>query len=282
MSTRELVRGIIATAEGHSKGEPLRATLTQNAAVGDLTLRLSAPSVIPPGIIEIGTELMFLESHSAGSTTGTVAAWGRGYNGTSRFSHTAPAEVIVHPRIPKSRVLSLINQIIDSLYPILFQSVTTTYTYDLLTNSDFLIDCPASPLWVGLNDERIGRFKWANGILRLGAPLTDGDSLTIVTPAPGTRLNPDAFANDTPFTDTGLAPSVSGLVELGVLARLFAGVEGARMQPSVPEASDRAQVVGIGASASLAKLYQALFQQRLELETRAQNERNPLTLTWSR
>src|SRR5690348_12493985 len=92
-------------------------TLTGNISDSDTTIPVDTAS-IGRCVIEIDQELIYVSASSGNNLT--VPAWGRGWKGTTKASHSTGSAVFVAPVYPKSVVGRELNNAIRAVYPDLF------------------------------------------------------------------------------------------------------------------------------------------------------------------
>jgi hypothetical protein len=98
-------------------------------------------------------------------------------------------------------------------------------------------------------------------------------TVTVAT-APGLLVND----TDDYSTVTTLPASTADVMVLGALARLVLSAESARTQVATVEANARDDKIQPGSATSLAKTWLALYQQRLQSEVKALQQRFPIQL----
>ena len=98
-----------------------RATyLTAACTSGDLILYVGSTDNIGKGIIEIDSEMMWVDSYDRQANTITIAPFGRGYNSTTAVAHTLNTKVTITPTYPRVAVARAINDTLNAVYPKVF------------------------------------------------------------------------------------------------------------------------------------------------------------------
>jgi hypothetical protein len=264
-----------------------QCALKGNITDSDLTLVLADPQMAGKGLYEIDEELVFATQGDALSGTLTIAPFGRGQQGTTPVAHSDGARISRAPRLPRARVKATLNEVLSGLYPDLFAVKLdennlvslTRWGYPLPADVEDVLDVQyfSAPFgnWVGVRrwrvDAKSDTTDFATGYsLAIGESLWPGARLKVVYKArPGKLVNDsDDFA-----ATTGLQDSASQLLVLGACAQLIAADELLRTQPKAVEAAQRSLVSPAGAASNASRLMTTRFNERLDIEKRALNER---------
>lgn len=241
---------------------------------------------LTPGVVEIDSELLYVSSIDTNAKTATVASFGRGYGGTTATAHDSGAVVTSSPSWPRSDILNSLNQVIQSVYPMLFAVNTFTSTVKYPSDT-YTLTAGLPPI------ERILDVQWKDplgdwqrcraytsdpydGTFRLAAGPMIGRDLRLLYSS-----RPLVFADETTdFTATGLPESCQDLLVLGAVARLSQSMATARAQINSIEQSDRSKVVPTGQAINVAKLNLAEFENRLQMEAVALRKVYKPILRW--
>ena len=98
-----------------------KVTALSGAITGSVTvLAVDDGKQIDRGYIEIDQEMIQVNTVDPSSGTVTLFPFSRGSRGTVAATHLAGAMVTCNPRFPRNRVAKEINEVINSLYPDLF------------------------------------------------------------------------------------------------------------------------------------------------------------------
>jgi hypothetical protein len=250
------------------------------------TLVLADPSMIGKGLYEIDEELVFATQGDALSGTLTLAPFGRGQQGTTPVAHLDGARITRAPRLPRSRVKTALNEVLTGLYPDLFavrvdesNSVSLTrWGYALPADVEDVLDVqylhPLYGNWIGVRrwrtDVKSDPTDFSTGYsLAIGDELWTGSKLKVVY-----KARPAPLVNDSDdFAVTGLQSSAAQLLVLGACAQLIASDELLRTQPRSVEQAQRSLVSPAGAASNASRLMTTRFNERLDIEKRALNER---------
>lgn len=273
-------------------------TLTSSSAA-PLILSLGSTDNVGKGIIEIGEELMWVDSFDRIASTATVSPYGRGYLGTTPATHIADSKVTISPTFPRFSIKRAINDTIRSLGANIFAVKTTTFTFNAAQSTyafnNLNIKNIISLTWqsTGPSQEWVPIRRWdfdsvadADTFGYAAQTLTLGAD----SPQPGRTVkvvyatDPSAFSVDTQqYVDaTGLPESTRDVVILGAAYRLLSFLDPARAAQTSPQADETDSKRPYGASQSATKQLYALYTQRLNEETKAQQQNYPPRVHFSR
>ncbi len=241
-------------------------------------LLLATGRDIGPGLVEIDSELIYLESYEPGTQVATIPVWGREYQGSPGGSHSAGSRVIVRPRFPLHRVLATLNQVIAGLHPTLFGVVTdetleadtVVQTYPFTADSQRILDIQYEDYYDGVWHKAP---HWTLDKQANSVDYPSGTSLTVPGVLPGRPLKvtyttrPLPLADlDADFATTGLLPGCEDILTLGAASRLVLGLELARLDVGSPHQSNAQEAVQAGSATAASKYLYALQQERIQQE----------------
>lgn len=279
----DLIDQVVAELHGYGQSADRITALTADIALDDTSLTVDAVTGsklgVEPGILEIDGEQLYAATVDSQSNTVTLASgFGRGFSGTTPAAHTAGSIVRSGPMYPRSRVLEVMNDVINSLFPDLFAvwKVTTAVTFPI--NSYTL---PSIPSWIITAQWQDVQGNWQpvdsyekdsyDYKFRLGSQIQIGRPLRIIYAG-----TPVLFADETSdYSTTGLPPSAADLLKIGTVARMVPAIDISRPQLSTVEQSDRGRVVPPNAGLNAGKYLQDQFNTRLENEKRSQKNLYP-------
>lgn len=263
--------------------------LTQPVTATDLTIPLESPAGFSRGLAEIGFELIRVDSVDNVARHLHTPPYGRGYRATTAAAHAAGDEVLFAPTWPAAVIAEEINGVITSLYPDLY--VVRYHETTVPANRNEPLDLPATAVgvigvWVevrGLTDVWVPEDRWRYD----PDSTTDDRPLRIGGyPMPGTAVRiayaeaPGLFDLSNPSADfetvTGFPERIADLLALGVAARMAPFLELSRLPVAGAEAKADAQAKPPGAAASLARLLNAEYRQRVEDERRVLHKAHPI------
>ena len=278
-------------------------TTTTSSSASPLVLNLGSTDSLGKGTVEIDEELMWVDSYDRVANTATVAPYGRGYLGTTAATHAADAKVTISPTFPRYVVKRAINDTIRALGANIFAVKSTTLTFNAAQSTyafaNMNIKNILSVTWQDIGPSKEWRIirKWdfdAYANPEAFGYTTGTDTVQTITfgeaPISGRTVkiiyatDPNAFTANTDVyaTVTGLPESTRDVVVLGASYRLLAYLDPARAAQVSPQADETDAKRPYGASQSATKQLYALYTQRLNEETRAQQANYPIRVHYSR
>jgi len=273
-------------------------TTTTSSSASPLIMSLGSTDSIGKGVVEIDEELLWVDSYDRVSNSATVAPYGRGYLGTTAATHALDAKVTVSPTFPRSAIKRAINDTIRSLGASIFAVKSTTFTFNAAVSTY---------AFNNLNIKNILKVSWQSiGPTKEWVPIRrwDFDSIADATtfgsgaqtiilgeaPVPGRTVqviyatDPSVFSSnsDDYVTVTGLPESTRDVVVLGAAYRLLSFLDPARASQVSPQADETDSKRPYGASQTATKQLYARYTQRLNEETKAQQQNYPPRVHFSR
>jgi hypothetical protein len=273
-------------------------TTTTSSSASPLVLSLGSTENVGKGIIEIDEELMWVDSFDRVANTATIAPYGRGYLGSTADTHTADTKVTISPTFPRNAVKRAINDTIRSLGASIFAVKSTSFTFNAAQSTyafnNLNIKNILTVAWesIGPSKEWIPIRRWDFDSTADATAFGSGaQTITLGTaPIPGRTVrvvyatDPAAFTTNTEdyVTQTGLPESTRDVVILGTAYRLLSFLDPARASQVSPQADETDAKRPYGASQSATKQLYALYAQRLQEETKAQQKNYPPRVHFSR
>ena len=271
---------------------------TASTIASPITLQLASTDNIGKGAIEIGEELIWLDSFDRVSNTATVPPWGRGYLGTGTAAHTAGDKVTITPTFPRYVVKKAINDTIAAFGAIIFSVKTTTFVFNAAQTTyafnNLNIHNIMTIMWqdIGPSQEWIPIRHWSWDALASTTAFGAGAQTVTIGDyvQPGRTIKVVYATDPEPFTDntqeystqTGLPNSTRDVAILGASYRLLTYLDPARAAQVSPQADETDAKRPFGASQSATKQLYALYQQRLKEETDRQQASYPIRVHYSR
>lgn len=278
-------------------------TTTTSSSASPLILNLGSTDSVGKGIVEIDEELMWVDSYDRVSNTATVAPYGRGYLGSTAATHAADSKVTISPTFPRHSVKRAINDTIRALGANIFSVKTTTFTFNAAVSTYAFANLNIKNIltvswqtigptkewqpirrWdfdASANPEAFGYTSGTDQVqtITLGEAPISGRTVKILY-----ATDPVAFTtNSQDFaTQTGLPESTRDVVVLGTAYRLLSFLDPARAAMVSPQADETDSKRPYGASQSATKQLFALYTQRLNEETKAQQQNYPPRVHFSR
>jgi len=278
-------------------------TTVTSTSASPLVLNLGSTDSLGKGTIEIDEELMWVDSYDRVANTATVSPYGRGYLGTTAATHAADAKVTISPTFPRFSVKRAINDTIRSLGANIFAVKSTTFTFNAAVSTYAFAnlnikniltlswqDIGPTKEWVPIrrwdfdaiaNPEAFGYVTGTDTVqtVTLGEAPISGRTVKVIY---ATDPNPFTANTDVYTTVTGLPESTRDVVILGAAYRLLSFLDPARASQVSPQADETDAKRPYGASQSATKQLYALYTQRLNEETKAQQQNYPPRVHYSR
>ena len=263
----------------------LTAALTSTA----LTFTVADGTVLTRGIVEIDEELIWVDSFDRTTNTATIPAYGRGFRNTSPAPHTVGTRVTIAPSFPRSVVRKNINLAIDGVYPDLFGTYYTTFTFQAAITTYQLpqeaIDILGaswqtigpSKEWLPIRHYRVDRMAnpvtWNSGkTISIREGIVPGRTVMVTYTKKPTNLQ---FDTDDFSSITGLPESSREVIVLGAAYRTAAYLDLGRVPAATAEADAQQGNDPIGSAANISRYMYQLYQQRLQVEVRRLQEQYP-------
>jgi len=305
----EMIDETLINLSGYTYQQDRSTHLT--SAVTTLTSPSSSPTVLSlgstdsvgKGIIEVGEELMWVDSFDRVANTATIAPYGRGYLGTTASTAAVDTKVTISPIFPRYVVKRAINDTIRAMGTQLLVVNQTTFTYNAAITTYELTDSSGNPL----NIENILTMSWQDvgpsqewiNIRRYtfdpkaesGTWGANAQTVTIgdyITSGRTVKVNyvkqPSAFtaSNEVFTTQTGYPESARDVVILGAAYRLLTYLDPARASQISPQADEIDAKRPFGSANTAVRQIFSLYQQRLREEIQAFQGQYPTRVHYSR
>ena len=281
------------------------------SAVTTLTSPSSSPTVLSlgstdsvgKGIIEVGEELMWVDSFDRVANTATIAPYGRGYLGTTASTAAVDTKVTISPIFPRYVVKRAINDTIRAMGTQLLVVDQTTFTYNSAVTTYELTDGSGNPLnieniltmswqdigpsqeWINIRrytfDPKAASGTWGPNAqtVTIGDYITSGRTVKV-----NYVTQPSAFtASNQVFTEqTGYPESARDVVILGTAYRLLTYLDPARASQISPQADEIDAKRPFGSANTAVRQIFSLYQQRLREEIQAFQGQFPTRVHYSR
>lgn len=271
---------------------------TTSSSASPLILSLGSTENVGKGVIEIDEELMWVDSFDRIANTATIAPYGRGYLGSTAATHTADTKVTISPTFPRNVVKRAINDTIRSLGASIFAVKNTSFTFNAAQSTyafnNLNIKNILTVSWqsIGPSQEWVPIRKWDFDSTADATAFGSGAQTVTLgsAPIPGRTVrvvyatDPVAFTDNAEdyVTQTGLPESTRDVVILGTAYRLLSFLDPARAAQVSPQADETDSKRPYGASQTATKQLYALYSQRLQEETKAQQKNYPPRVHFSR
>lgn len=276
MSTlNDLIASIHSSLHSYTGLQEQSTWLTAGVDASQTTMAVASSDTVLRGVAEIDDELLYVDSSDSSGLA--LAPFGRGYRGSTAATHAINSQVTFDPMFPRVEIRRAIDQIMQAMFPLLYQIKTTDITYNgTALGYSLPADC-----------EGILDLKWRqsgditnywNPVSRwsydAASPLTNSRALNVLEDLPaGSTVRVVYRAKFGTFvagTDTlpsvGLSESHADVILYGVAARMVRFMDPARLQVASVENLSRSSVVQAGDGAKIANQLYAMYQQRMNEE----------------
>lgn len=287
----DLIASIHTSMHSYTGVQEQVTWLTAGVDASVTSMNVASSETVLRGIAEIDEELIYVSSSDSNSLA--LAPFGRGFRGSVAASHANNAQVTFDPIFPRVEIRRAIDQLVEGLFPQLWQVKTT----DIVFNGTKLgyslpADCVGiiEAKWALTSNvfdlwEPISRFKFDPA-----SPLTNGKALNIfdsIQPGATVRVvyrakfGTFASGSDT-LSSVGLSESYADLILYGVAARMIRFLDPGRLQTLSVENLSRSAVVQSGDASKVANQLYAMYQQRLAEERARLIELTPPQINFTR
>jgi hypothetical protein len=293
-----MVDEVILNLSGYTLRQDRTTHLTQDVTSSGLTLNFGSVENIGKGSIEIEDELIWLDSYDRVGSTATIAPYGRGHNGTTPAAHVTNTKVTIAPTFPRASIKRAINDTIDAVFPTLYGVGVYTFTYNSVKTA-YAIPAEAQTVlyasWktTGPTEEWLPVKGWRHDPLANSTAFTTGNTVSIYdrieagrtvqiyyTKKPSTLTGE---ANSAVFeTVTGLPSSTKDVIIYGAAYRLASFIDPGRLNYSSAEADQADSKIQYGSGASTTRFLLALYQQRLNEESKKLRDVYPIRVHYTR
>lgn len=300
----QMIDEVLINLSGYTYQQDRSTYLT--AAVTTLTSPSSSPTILSlgstdsvgKGVIEVGEELMWIDSFDRVANTATIAPYGRGYLGTTASTAAVDTKVTISPIFPRYVIKKAINDTIRAIGTQLMVVKQTTFTFNAAQTtydlSDLNIESILTVMWqdTGPSQEwiRVSRYDF-DPLAEVATWGANSQTITIREPiTPGRTVKimyvtqPTAFtSNDQTFTtQTGYPESARDVVILGAAYRLLAYLDPARASQISPQADEIDAKRPFGSANNATRQIFALYTQRLREEISAFQGQYPPRIRFNR
>jgi hypothetical protein len=295
-----LIDEVKANLQGYTLNQD-RITYVANPSgitASDVSIKVGSQENLSKGIVEIDDELIYVDSFDKTTSTLNVipSGFGRGFQGTEAASHAQNAPVILSPTFPRASIKKAINDTIGSLFPKLWGTASTTFTFNGVVNTYTL---PAnaeevlSVSWqsVGSSKEWYPVKRWRPDPMANTGAFTSGHTITVydgITPGRTVQVyytkEPSLLVNNSDefTTVTGLTESCRDVVALGAAYRLLSYIDPGRINLASAESDTADSKLPSTAGTSASRYIFALYQQRLNEEAGKLQGKFPTKIRYNR
>lgn len=293
---KEMVDEVILNLQGFTLRQDRSTHLTANITSSATSITVASADNIAKGMIQIDDELIWVDSYNKSTGVITVPPYGRGYLGTTKSSHTSGTQVIIKPTYPRFNVKKAINDTVHAVFPTIFSTSTYTFTYNPSKISYALpndVETVLAVSWqsIGPTEEWYPARSWRVDPMANTTEFNSNNSLSIYDSiVPGRTVQvfyttqPDTFEIDQDdFEDvTGLPLSCKDVIIYGAAYRMASMIDPGRLTLTAPEADIQSNKIPLNAGTNAARYLLALYQQRLDEESRKLRDRYPIRVHYTR
>ena len=293
MTFDDIIDEILGSLQGYTAAPDQVTALTNDITDSATSLVVDEATYVSRGMIEIGDELMYVQSVNSTTNTLTLLPRGRGYRRTTAAAHSAGDTVVISPAVPRSAVAMEMNNQIRALYPNLFGIGTTEFSFDDVIQQGWEIPAEAvAILDVRYKDplnnwQRVRAWEveysanetdFPSGAMLQFGGVPYGRTVRVVY-----AKRPAAFTDSTTaFSTTGLSDSCKDVVTLGTLIRLLPNMDISRLSVQQAEAAAIAATRQLDAGTAISRDLQRRYAIRLGEERKALNMQYPARIHFGR
>lgn len=295
-SFSDLVDETLIALSGYTQRQDQSTYLTAAMTDTQLTMTVSDAAVLSKGLVEVGDELMWVESFDRSTNVATIAPYGRGFRSTQKAPHSIGDRVTISPSFPKDVIRKQLNNAVTGVFPDLFGVFYTTFsfissqnTYELPSEADEILQVmwqTTGPTqeWLPVRQYSINKNAYV-GTFNTGKTISVYDGIV-----PGrtvhvvySRQPQEMYLSSDDFEDVTYLPAYAKEpVVLGAAYRVAGYLDVSRLpgQTAEVDAIDQASPIGSGGTVTRA-LFQ-LYQQRLAVASKRQQEDFPIRIRYGR
>lgn len=292
----ELVDEVALNLQGFTLRQDRSTHLTTNITSSSTLITLADASNIAKGMIQVDDELIWIDSYDKNTGAISIPPYGRGYLGTKKSTHKTGAQVVIKPTFPRHNIKKAINDTVRAVSDTIFATGTFVFpynpaqiTYALPNNVHDIL--AVSWQTIGPTQEWYPVRGWRLDQMANVSAFNSNKSISIydgVVPGRNVQVfftkEPDTFEldqDDYEFT-TGLPMSAKDVIVYGASYRLASMVDPGRLTFVSPESEIQTGRIQVGQGQNAARYILALYQQRLDEESRKQRDRYPIRVHYTR
>lgn len=292
----DLVDETLIALSGYTQRQDQATFLTAPMDDSQLTFVVADAGALSRGLVEIGDELMWIDSFDRTSSTATLSPYGRGFRATQKSPHDAGDRVTIAPSFPKDIIKKQLNNATTGVYPDVFgvfyvalQFIASKTTYELPSEVEEIL--AVSWETVGPTREWLPVRKYSINKNAYVGSFNTGKSINIYDGiVPGrdvhvvySRQPEEMFLPSDDFEDTTKLPLYAKeAVVLGAAYRMASFMDIGRLPAQSAEIDQIDQQVPIGSGGTVTRALYALYQQRLSVVSRRQQNDFPIRIRYGR
>jgi hypothetical protein len=263
----------------------------------DTEITVGSSSNLAKGVIEIDDELIWIDSFDkANNVLNVIPGFGRGFQGTNPAPHSEYAQVTLAPTFPRVNIKKAINDTINSLYPKLWATSYTTFTFNASQTTYPLPDDLESIIYMswqttGSSLEWLPINRWRADPMANTATFNTTNTVNIYENIqPGRTVQvyytttPNTLDSSTDdFADvTGLPDTCADVVTLGAAYKLLSYLDAGRINLTSAESDLNDSKLPSTAGVSASRYIFALYNQRLNEEALKLQDKFPIRIHYTR
>jgi hypothetical protein len=292
----DLVDETLIALSGYTQRQDQATYLTVAMTDSQTTLVVADASALSRGLIEVGDELMWVDSFDRATSTATLAPYGRGFRSTQKSPHSIGDRVTVSPSFPKDIIRKQINNSVSGVFPSLFGIYYTTFnfissqnTYELPSEADEILQVTwqttgPSQEWLPVRQYAINKNAYV-GTFNTGKTISIYDGIV-----PGrtvhvvySRQPEEMLLSGDDFEDVTKLPSYAKeSVVLGAAYRMASFMDVGRLPSQAAEVDQIDQQSPVGSGGTVTRALFQLYQQRLAVATARQQDDFPIRIRYGR
>lgn len=262
----------------------------------DTEITVGSSSNLAKGVIEIDDELIWIDSFDkANNVLNVIPGFGRGFQGTNPAPHSQYAQVTLAPTFPRVNIKKAINDTINSLYPKIWATSYTTFTFNASQTTYPLPDDLASIIYMswqttGSSLEWLPINRWRADHMANTATFNTSNTVNIYENIqPGRTVQvyytttPNTLDSSTDdFADvTGLPDTCADVVTLGAAYKLLSYLDAGRINLTSAESDLNDSKLPSTAGVSASRYIFALYNQRLNEEALKLQDKFPIRIHYT-
>jgi hypothetical protein len=248
------------------------------------TISVNDSTAVSRGFIQVGDELMYVNSTNNIDNILTLAPWGRGQRGSLAAAHDNLAKVISAPVFPRYEIKKAINNTLDAAYPQIFgigqyqfNYVAARTTYDVPDEIQNILSVTHSVIgpskeWLPVRAWQLDRTAnptaFGDGTnlghsLGVYSPIVPGRAVNVAYSKRPTLFNIDSSASQEMSTITGLPSYAEDVLIYGAAFRMVSFLDPSRLGPLSAEADVLDNQRGPGAGGNATRFLYNVYTTRL-------------------
>ena len=292
----DLVDETLIALSGYTQRQDQSTFLTADMTDTQLTMTVSDAAVLSKGLVEVGDELMWVENFDRSTNVATIAPYGRGFRSTQKAPHSIGDRVTISPSFPKDVIRKQLNNAVSGVFRDLFGVFYTTFsfissqnTYRLPSEADEILQVTwqttgPTQEWLPVRQYSINKNAFV-GTFNTGKTISVYDGIV-----PGrtvhvvySRQPQEMYLSSDDFEDVTYLPSYAKEpVVLGAAYRVAGYLDVSRLPGQTAEVDQIDQASPIGSGGTVTRALFQLYQQRLSVALRRQQEDFPIRVRYGR